>query len=49
VTNQLVPARNFAKPWTRALAKAGLMDDLHVHDLRHTGTTLAEAAHRSAN
>jgi integrase len=34
---------NFSKPWARALAKAGLPDDLHVHDLRHTGNTLAEA------
>jgi integrase len=34
---------NFSKPWAQALAKAGLLDDLHVHDLRHTGNTLAEA------
>jgi integrase len=27
---------NFSKPWAQALAKAGLPDDLHVHDLRHT-------------
>ena len=35
---------NFSKPWARALAKAGLPDDLHVHDLRHTGNTLAEVS-----
>jgi integrase len=41
---------NFSKPWSRALAKAGLPGDLHVHDLRHTGNTLAaEAAPHSAS
>ena len=35
---------NFSKPWAQALAKAGLPDDLHVHDLRHTGNTLAAEA-----
>lgn len=30
---------NFSKPWARALAKAGLPADTHVHDLRHTGNT----------
>jgi len=35
---------NFSKPWARALAKAGLPGDLHVHDLRHTGNTLASEA-----
>jgi integrase len=35
---------NFSKPWAQALAKAGLSDDLHVHDLRHTGNTLAAEA-----
>ena len=34
---------NFSTPWAQALAKAGLPDDLNVHDLRHTGNTLAEA------
>jgi integrase len=27
---------NFSRPWVRALAKAGLPGDVHVHDLRHT-------------
>jgi integrase len=41
---------NFSKPWARALAKAGLPGDLHVHDLRHTGNTLAgEAGLRSVS
>ena len=35
---------NFSKPWAQALAKAGLSEDLHVHDLRHTGNTLAAEA-----
>ncbi len=35
---------NFSKPWARALAKAGLPGDLHVHDLRHTGNTLTAEA-----
>ena len=35
---------NFSKPWARAQAKAGLPDDLHVYDLRHTGNTLAAEA-----
>ena len=35
---------NFSKPWARALTKAGLPGDLHVHDLRHTGNTLASEA-----
>jgi integrase len=30
---------NFSKPWARALAKAGLPAETHVHDLRHTGNT----------
>ena len=34
--------------WARALAKAGLPAETHVHDLRHSGNTLsAEAARRS--
>ena len=32
---------NFSKTWARALAQAGLPDDIHVHDLRHTGNTFA--------
>ncbi len=35
---------NFSKPWAQAMAKAGLPDDLHVHDLWHTGNTLAAEA-----
>lgn len=35
---------NFSKPWAQALTKAGVRDDLHVHDLRHTGNTLAAEA-----
>jgi integrase len=35
---------NFSKPWVRALAKAGLSAELHVHDLRHTGNTLTGEA-----
>jgi integrase len=35
---------NFSKPWARALAKAALPAALHVHDLRHTGNTLAAEA-----
>ncbi|MEU8983975.1 tyrosine-type recombinase/integrase [Streptomyces sp. NPDC048309] len=31
---------NFRRSWLRALAAAGL-DDVHFHDLRHTGNTLA--------
>ena len=37
---------NFSRPYAQALAKAGLPDDLHVHDLRYTRT---EAAPRSAS
>ena len=35
---------NFSKPWARALAKAGLLAEVHVHDLRHTGNTLTGEA-----
>jgi integrase len=35
---------NLSKPWARALARANLPGDLHVHDLRHTGNTLAAEA-----
>ena len=35
---------NFSKPWAQALARASLPGDLHVHDLRHTGNTLAAEA-----
>ncbi len=37
-------AATFSKPWAQALAKAGLSDDLHLRDLRHTGNTLAAEA-----
>ena len=33
-----------AKPWARALGKAGLSSGVHVHDLRHTGNTLTAEA-----
>jgi integrase len=32
---------NFSKPWARAVDAAGLPSGVHVHDLRHTGNTLA--------
>src|SRR5262249_61417708 len=35
---------NFSKTWARALGKAGLPSGVHVHDLRHTGNTLAAEA-----
>jgi integrase len=35
---------NFSKHWARALVKAGLPAEVHVHDLRHTGNTLAAEA-----
>jgi hypothetical protein len=35
---------NFSNPWARALVKAGLPTDTHVHDLRHTGNTLSAEA-----
>jgi integrase len=35
---------NFSKPWARALAKAGLPAEVHVHDLRHAGNTLTAEA-----
>src|SRR5262245_36319244 len=35
---------NFSKPWARALGRAGLPSGVHVHDLRHTGNTLAAEA-----
>lgn len=35
---------NFSRTWTKALAKASLPDDIHVHDLRHTGNTFAAEA-----
>jgi hypothetical protein len=35
---------NFSKPWARALAKAGLPAETHVHDLRQTGNTISAEA-----
>ncbi len=35
---------NFQPHWDRALAGAGVRDDLHFHDLRHTGNTLAASS-----
>jgi integrase len=33
--------RNFTRVWKRAVSSAGVNPDLHLHDLRHTGGTLA--------
>jgi integrase len=35
---------NFQPTWDSALAKAGVRDELHFHDLRHTGNTLAASS-----
>jgi transcriptional regulator with XRE-family HTH domain len=32
---------NFSAPWAKALDKAGLPADTHIHDPRHTGNTFA--------
>jgi integrase len=32
---------NFQRQWSRALAAADLPSTVHIHDLRHTGNTLA--------
>jgi integrase len=32
---------NFHEVWDRARKKAGIGEDVHFHDLRHTGNTLA--------
>lgn len=34
---------NFRDDWIKARAKAGITADVHFHDLRHTGNTLAAA------
>lgn len=34
---------NFRDDWIKARTKAGLSGDVHFHDLRHTGNTLAAA------
>ena len=36
----LAAGPTFRRPWTRARAAIGL-PDLHFHDLRHTGNTMA--------
>ncbi|MFI5558967.1 tyrosine-type recombinase/integrase [Amycolatopsis japonica] len=33
--------RNFRRLWAKALASAGIDEDVHFHDLRHTGNQLA--------
>ncbi|MFB7397494.1 tyrosine-type recombinase/integrase [Streptomyces sp. NPDC056191] len=35
---------NFRDDWTAARATAGVSGDVHFHDLRHTGNTLASSA-----
>ncbi|MEV8096050.1 site-specific integrase [Kitasatospora sp. NPDC085879] len=32
---------NFREDWVKAKAKAGVSEDVHFHDLRHTGNTIA--------
>ncbi|MEU0179879.1 tyrosine-type recombinase/integrase [Streptomyces sp. NPDC006207] len=32
---------NFRDDWIRARSKAGITADVHFHDLRHTGNTVA--------
>ncbi|MFJ4872597.1 tyrosine-type recombinase/integrase [Streptomyces sp. NPDC088757] len=34
---------NFRDDWTAARTKAGAYVDMHFHDLRHTGNTLASS------
>ncbi|SEM14677.1 tyrosine-type recombinase/integrase [Streptacidiphilus jiangxiensis] len=36
--------RNFHEVWERARKKAKISDEVHFHDLRHTGNTLAANA-----
>ncbi|MFB6840600.1 tyrosine-type recombinase/integrase [Streptomyces sp. NPDC056361] len=40
----LLRRSNFRDDWTAARATAGLSGDVHFHDLRHTGNTLASSA-----
>ncbi len=35
--------RNFHRLWTKALTDAKVEEDVHFHDLRHTGNALAAA------
>ena len=35
---------NFSKPWSRALARAGIATKVHFHDLRHSGNTMTGEA-----
>ncbi|MEU5219558.1 tyrosine-type recombinase/integrase [Streptomyces sp. NPDC020807] len=40
----LLRRSNFRDDWTAARAAAGVSEDVHFHDLRHTGNTLASSA-----
>ncbi|MEU7008393.1 tyrosine-type recombinase/integrase [Streptomyces sp. NPDC046332] len=40
----LLRRTNFRDDWTAARTKAGVSGDVHFHDLRHTGNTLASSA-----
>ncbi|MFF9841367.1 tyrosine-type recombinase/integrase [Streptomyces sp. NPDC013740] len=40
----LLRRSNFRDDWTAARTKAGVSGDVHFHDLRHTGNTLASSA-----
>ncbi|MFF9146169.1 tyrosine-type recombinase/integrase [Streptomyces sp. NPDC014861] len=40
----LLRRSNFRDDWTTARAEAGVSGDVHFHDLRHTGNTLASSA-----
>ncbi|MER6479936.1 tyrosine-type recombinase/integrase [Streptomyces filamentosus] len=40
----LLRRSNFRDDWTSARAEAGVSGDVHFHDLRHTGNTLASSA-----
>lgn len=40
----LLRRSNFRDDWTTARAEAGVSRDVHFHDLRHTGNTLASSA-----
>jgi integrase len=36
--------RNFNRVWKKALTDAKVAEDLHLHDLRHTGSTLSASS-----
>lgn len=36
--------RNFNRTWKKALRAAGAPEELHLHDLRHTGSTLSASS-----